>query len=56
MTKERDLFRKVYRYAFVAGKEGDQRALSLEMALLYWDTLFKNQARVGSDQLRELIG
>ncbi|KAI8948250.1 DUF298-domain-containing protein [Xylaria longipes] len=41
MTKERDLFRKVYRYAFVAGKESDQRALSLEMALLYWDTLFK---------------
>ncbi|KAI1348668.1 Cullin binding-domain-containing protein [Xylaria sp. FL0043] len=41
MTKERDAFRKVYRYAFVAGKERDQRALSLEMALLYWDTLFK---------------
>ncbi|KAH8158835.1 hypothetical protein CIB48_g9414 [Xylaria polymorpha] len=50
MTKERDLFRKVYRYAFVAGKEGDQRALSLEMALLYWDTLFKKpgQSWIGS--------
>ncbi|KAI8626133.1 DUF298-domain-containing protein [Xylariaceae sp. FL1651] len=50
MTKDRDLFRKVYRYAFVAGKEGDQRALSLEMALLYWDTLFKKpgQSWVGS--------
>ncbi|GAP88824.1 putative defective in cullin neddylation protein 1 [Rosellinia necatrix] len=41
MTTERDLFRKVYRYVFVAGKEGDQRAISLEMALLYWDTIFK---------------
>ncbi|KAI0532391.1 Cullin binding-domain-containing protein [Xylaria digitata] len=50
MTRERDLFRKVYRYAFVAGKEGEQRALSLEMALLYWDTLFKRpgQSWVGS--------
>ncbi|KAF2962971.1 hypothetical protein GQX73_g10604 [Xylaria multiplex] len=50
MARERDLFRKVYRYAFVAGKEGEQRALSLEMALLYWDTLFKRpgQSWVGS--------
>ncbi|KAJ8128074.1 hypothetical protein O1611_g5563 [Lasiodiplodia mahajangana] len=52
MTKERDLFRKVYRYAFVAGKEGDQRALSLELALLYWDTLFKKpgQSWIGSSR------
>ncbi|KAI0476634.1 Cullin binding-domain-containing protein [Xylaria cf. heliscus] len=50
MTKERDLFRRVYRYAFVAGKESDQRALSLDMALLYWDTLFKKpgQSWIGS--------
>jgi DCN1-like protein 1/2 len=50
MTRERDLFRKAYRYAFVAGKEGDQRALSLDMALLYWDTLFKKpgQSWIGS--------
>ncbi|GAW22784.1 hypothetical protein ANO14919_123270 [Xylariales sp. No.14919] len=50
MARERDLFRKVYRYAFVAGKEGEQRALSLDMALLYWDTLFKKpgQSWVGS--------
>jgi DCN1-like protein 1/2 len=52
MGKDRDLFRKVYRYAFVAGKEGDQRALSLDMALLYWDTLFKEpgQSWVGSSR------
>ncbi|KAI1160863.1 Cullin binding-domain-containing protein [Nemania serpens] len=52
MTRERDLFRKAYRYAFVAGKEGEQRALSLELALLYWDTLFKKpgQSWVGSSR------
>ncbi|KAI0191577.1 DUF298-domain-containing protein [Astrocystis sublimbata] len=51
MSRDRDLFRKVYRYAFVAGKEKEQRALSLEMALLYWDTLFKapGQSWVGSE-------
>lgn len=50
MGRDRDLFRKVYRYAFVAGKEEEQRALSLEMALLYWDLLFKKpgQSWVGS--------
>ncbi|KAI1326669.1 DUF298-domain-containing protein [Xylariaceae sp. FL0255] len=50
MEKDRDLFRKVYRYTFVAGKESEQRALSLENSLLYWDMLFKKpgQAWVGS--------
>ncbi|KAI0017552.1 Cullin binding-domain-containing protein [Xylariomycetidae sp. FL0641] len=38
---DRDLFKKVYRYTFVVGKEGDQRALSLEYALTYWEMLFK---------------
>ncbi|KAI2642483.1 DUF298-domain-containing protein [Xylaria nigripes] len=41
MAKDRELFRKVYRRAFVAGKEGDQRALSLDMAIIYWDILFE---------------
>ncbi|KAI1827397.1 DUF298-domain-containing protein [Xylaria intraflava] len=41
LTKDRDLFRKVYRCAFVAGKEGEQRALSLDMAIIYWDILFE---------------
>ncbi|KAJ8108235.1 hypothetical protein ONZ43_g6489 [Nemania bipapillata] len=52
MTKERDLFRKVYRYAFIVGKEGDQRALSLDLALLYWETLFKKpgQSWIGSSR------
>lgn len=34
------LFKKVYRYTFVAGREGDQKALSLENALVYWSVLF----------------
>ncbi|KAI0399885.1 Cullin binding-domain-containing protein [Xylaria palmicola] len=59
MTRERDLFRKVYRYAFVAGKERDQRALSLDMAVLYWDTLFKGppgQRWVGSATRLDWLG
>ncbi|KAI2636281.1 DUF298-domain-containing protein [Hypomontagnella submonticulosa] len=41
LGKDRDLFRRVYRYAFVVGREGDQRALSLDNAILYWEMLFK---------------
>ncbi|KAH7041341.1 Cullin binding-domain-containing protein [Microdochium trichocladiopsis] len=40
LSRDPDLFRKVYRHAFVAGKEADQRALSLENATIYWDMLF----------------
>ncbi|KAI0597612.1 Cullin binding-domain-containing protein [Biscogniauxia sp. FL1348] len=49
MPRDRELFRRVYRYAFVVGKEGDQRALSLENSLIYWEMLFKKpgQAWVG---------
>ncbi|KAI0148393.1 DUF298-domain-containing protein [Xylariaceae sp. FL1272] len=42
MKRDRDLFRKVYRYTFVVGKEPAQRALSLEMAIIFWDMLFKS--------------
>ncbi|KAI1338192.1 DUF298-domain-containing protein [Xylariaceae sp. FL0016] len=35
-------FRKIYRHTFVAGKESDQRALSLENSLVYWEILFKD--------------
>ncbi|KAG6034766.1 hypothetical protein E4U41_006388 [Claviceps citrina] len=34
------LFKKVYRYAFVVGREADQKALSLENAMVYWGMLF----------------
>ncbi|KAK2605900.1 Scaffold-type E3 ligase [Conoideocrella luteorostrata] len=34
------LFKKVYRYTFVAGREADQKSLSLENALVYWGMLF----------------
>jgi DCN1-like protein 1/2 len=33
-------FRKVYRAAFTAGKEPDQKALQRENALVYWDMMF----------------
>ncbi|KXJ88941.1 Cullin binding-domain-containing protein [Microdochium bolleyi] len=40
LSSDPELFKKVYRHAFVAGKEADQRALSLENATIYWDMLF----------------
>ncbi|KAL7625981.1 Scaffold-type E3 ligase [Parahypoxylon ruwenzoriense] len=46
LTRDRDLLRRVYRYAFVAGKEGDQRSLTLDTAIVYWDGLFKKPGQV----------
>lgn len=34
------LFRRVYRYAFIVGKEPGQKALGLENAIIYWQMLF----------------
>ncbi|KAK6207664.1 hypothetical protein QIS74_12745 [Colletotrichum tabaci] len=33
-------FRKVYRHTFVASKEDNQKALNLELAIVYWNVLF----------------
>ncbi|CCE27496.1 hypothetical protein E4U35_003502 [Claviceps purpurea] len=40
LSKTPALFKKVYRYAFIAGREADQKALSLENATVYWGMLF----------------
>lgn len=59
LGKDRDLFRRVYRYAFVVGREGDQRALSLDNAMLYWEMLFQKPGQpwvgnsAGTDWLAE---
>ncbi|KAJ2957519.1 hypothetical protein NQ176_g11238 [Zarea fungicola] len=52
LPRDTALFKKVYKYAFIGGREKDQKALSLENALVYWDMLFappgipwKNQHR-----------
>lgn len=52
LARDTALFKKVYKYAFIGGREKDQKALSLENALVYWDMLFappgiqwKNQHR-----------
>ncbi|KAK8101106.1 Cullin binding-domain-containing protein [Apiospora kogelbergensis] len=45
LSKDKDLFKKVARYAFVAGKEPDQRALALDNAVLYWTMLFAPPGR-----------
>ncbi|KEY67987.1 hypothetical protein S7711_09317 [Stachybotrys chartarum IBT 7711] len=36
------LFKKVYKYAFITGKERDQKSLSLENALVFWGMLFSH--------------
>ncbi|KUI58820.1 Defective in cullin neddylation protein 1 [Cytospora mali] len=38
-------FRKVYRHAFIAGKEANQKALPLENALVFWQLLFSPPGR-----------
>ncbi|GJN71739.1 defective in cullin neddylation protein 1 [Purpureocillium lilacinum] len=40
LSTDTALFKKVYRYTFVAGRERDQKALSLENAMIYWSILF----------------
>ncbi|CAG7556236.1 unnamed protein product [Fusarium equiseti] len=42
LCSDQALFKKVYRHTFVAGRETDQKALSLETAVVYWDILFKS--------------
>lgn len=40
LSEDVALFKKVYKYTFLAGRERDQKALSLENALIYWGMLF----------------
>lgn len=40
LSQDPAYFKRVYRYAFVAGKEPEQRALSLENAVVFWSMLF----------------
>jgi DCN1-like protein 1/2 len=40
LSTDTSLFRKVYKYTFVTGREGDQKSLSLDNALVFWGMLF----------------
>lgn len=40
LSTDQALFKKVYRHTFVAAKEPSEKALKLEYAYIYWDTLF----------------
>ncbi|KAL2888481.1 Defective in cullin neddylation protein 1 [Ceratocystis lukuohia] len=40
LSRDPGYFKTVYRYAFVVGKEPDQKSLSLENATIYWNMLF----------------
>ncbi|UZP35587.1 hypothetical protein NXS19_003403 [Fusarium pseudograminearum] len=50
LSSDQALFKKVYRHAFVAGRETDQKALSLENAFVYWEILFTPPAWNGRRQ------
>ncbi|KAL1875744.1 hypothetical protein VTK73DRAFT_9865 [Phialemonium thermophilum] len=45
LSSDPSYFKKVYRHTFIAGKEPDQKALSLENALVYWDLIFSPPGR-----------
>ncbi|POR33397.1 Defective in cullin neddylation protein, partial [Tolypocladium paradoxum] len=40
LSTDSALFKKVYRHAFVAGRERDQKSLALDNAMIYWGMLF----------------
>jgi DCN1-like protein 1/2 len=40
LSTDASVFRKVYKYAFITGREGDQKSLALDNALIYWGMLF----------------
>lgn len=50
MPTDSKTFREVYRHAFVLGKEGEARAVTLDMAETFWQILFQAPGRpwVGS--------
>ncbi|KAG5929525.1 hypothetical protein E4U42_005552 [Claviceps africana] len=50
LSKTPALFKKVYRYAFIAGREADQKALVLENAIVYWGMLFSPPGMVWKSQ------
>jgi DCN1-like protein 1/2 len=41
LSRDPELFKKVYKHAFVANKEKGAKALPLENAIVYWDLIFK---------------
>jgi len=42
MPGNKDLFTKVYKYTFLIARTPGQKAVGLEMALVYWDLLFSS--------------
>jgi len=40
MASNKEAFDKVYKYTFLLGKTGNQKAVPLDVALTYWELLF----------------
>lgn len=45
LSTDAELFKSAYRHAFMVAREGDARAISLEMAITFWEILFKAPGR-----------
>ncbi|PFH62279.1 hypothetical protein XA68_14274 [Ophiocordyceps unilateralis] len=45
LSSDPAFFKRIYRYTFVVGRDQDQKALSLENALVYWSMLFAPPGR-----------
>lgn len=53
LSRDPAYFKKVYRHTFIAGKEPDQKALSVENALVYWEMMFNPPGRPWATNRRD---
>lgn len=56
LSTDTALFKKVYKYAFVVGRERDQKALSLENATIYWTMLFSKPGMTWETEHHDWLG
>ena len=40
LSKDRDYFKRIYRYTFIFSREPGQKAMPLDTAIIYWNMLF----------------
>ncbi|KAH7307997.1 defective in cullin neddylation protein 1 [Stachybotrys elegans] len=56
LSRDAALFKKVYRYAFITGREREQKSLSLENALAFWESLFSAPGMEWKTRSNDWIG
>ncbi|RCI16371.1 hypothetical protein L249_2459 [Ophiocordyceps polyrhachis-furcata BCC 54312] len=53
LSSDLALFKRVYRYTFVVGRDQDQKSLSVENALIYWGMLFAPPGRAWKTKMHD---